>query len=85
MPPTSFVAGHDQAPGRRRASSITLHDRLRVAAAISIARHHFLPDETAFLEIDAVELVHVGFMREGVAIDEIDAARGTPSAMRCAA
>ena len=38
------------------------------------ARHHFLPDIAALFEIDAAELVHVGFVREGVAIDEIHAA-----------
>ena len=39
-------------------------------------RDHLLADEAAFLEIDPMELVHVGFMREGVPIDEIEAAGG---------
>ena len=38
------------------------------------ARHHFLADEAALVEIDAAELVHVGLVREGVAVDEIAAA-----------
>ena len=38
------------------------------------ARHHFLADEAALGEIDAGELVHVGLVREGVAIAEIEAA-----------
>ena len=38
------------------------------------ARDHLLPDIAALPEIDAAELVHVGFMRERVAIDEIHAA-----------
>ena len=37
-------------------------------------RHHFLADITAFGEIDAAELIHVGLMREGVAVTEISAA-----------
>ncbi len=38
------------------------------------ARHHFLADIAAFLEIDAAELVHVGIVREGVVIDEVEPA-----------
>jgi hypothetical protein len=45
-------------------------------AAMLHARHDFLADVTAFLEIDAAELVHVALVREGVAIAEIDAALG---------
>src|SRR4029078_70890 len=36
--------------------------------------HDFLPDEAAFGEIDAAELVHVGFVRKRVAVNEILAA-----------
>jgi len=38
------------------------------------ARDHFLADVTAFVEIDAGQLVHVGFVRKGAAIVEIHAA-----------
>src|ERR1019366_198347 len=37
-------------------------------------RHDFLPDIAALVEIDAGELVHVGFVREGIAVAEIVAA-----------
>ena len=38
------------------------------------ARDDFLADIAAFGEIDAAELVHVGLVRKGVAIAEIEAA-----------
>ena len=38
------------------------------------ARDNLLSDVAAFVEIDAVELVHVGLVRECVAIDEIETA-----------
>ena len=38
------------------------------------ARDDFLADIAAFGEIDAAELVHVGLVREGVAVAEIEAA-----------
>jgi hypothetical protein len=37
-------------------------------------RDHLLPDIAALIEIDAAELVHVGFVRKGVAVGEIHAA-----------
>ena len=37
-------------------------------------RHHFLADIATFLEIDAAELIHVGFMRKRIAVSEIEAA-----------
>jgi len=48
--------------------------RLRAVARCSTRRHHLLADIAAFVEIDAGELVHVGFVRKSVAIDEIGAA-----------
>ena len=39
-------------------------------------RHHFLADKAALLEVDAAELIHVGLVRKGVAIGEIDTAMG---------
>ena len=43
-------------------------------AAVLHPRHHLLTDIAAFSEIDAGELVHVGLVREGVAVAEIDPA-----------
>ena len=43
-------------------------------AAMLHARHHLLADEAALVEVDAVELVHVGLVRERIAIDEVEAA-----------
>ena len=38
------------------------------------ARDHLLADIAAFGEIDAAELVHVGLVREGIAVAEIEPA-----------
>ena len=38
------------------------------------ARDHLLADEAALVEVDAAELVHVGLVRERIAIDEVEAA-----------
>ena len=38
------------------------------------ARHDFLPDVTALVEIDAVQAIHVGLVRERVAIHEVEPA-----------
>ena len=43
-------------------------------AAMLDARHHLLADVAALVEIDAGELVHVGFVRESVAVDEVEPA-----------
>ena len=43
-------------------------------AAMLHPRHHFLADIAALVEIDAVQAVHVGFVRKRVAIDEVEAA-----------
>ena len=50
------------------------HHAFADRAAMLHPRHHLLTDVTALAEIEAVEEVHIGFMREGVAIGEIDAA-----------
>src|SRR5947209_4040563 len=42
------------------------------------ARHDLLADEAALVEIDAMELVHVGLMRKRIAIHEIKAAARYP-------
>ena len=43
-------------------------------AAMLHARHHLLADIAALVEIDARKAVHVGLVREGVAICEVDPA-----------
>ena len=40
------------------------------------ARHHFLADVAALGEVDAIDEVQVGVVREGVAIGEIEPAFG---------
>jgi len=49
------------------------HPRAR-GAAVFDARDHLLADEAALVEVDAAKLVHVGLVREGIAIDEVEAA-----------
>ena len=73
--PSVALAGHHRGAGfRRRAVEGDRHDAGARGAAMLDARHHFLADEAALVEIDAAELVHVGLVREGVAVDEIRAA-----------
>ena len=50
------------------------HDAGARGAAMLHARHHLLADVAALVEIDAGELVHVGLVREGVAVDEVEPA-----------
>jgi hypothetical protein len=45
-------------------------------AAMLHPRHHLLADIAALVEIDAVKPVHVGFVRKGIAIAEVEAAAG---------
>ena len=69
------VAGNDRGAGLRRgAVEADRHGAGARGAAVLHARHHLLADIAAFFEIDAGELVHVGFVREGVAVGEIDPA-----------
>ena len=49
------------------------HARAR-AAAVRHARDDLLADEAALVEIDAVKLIHVGLVREGIAVDEVEPA-----------
>ena len=65
---------HRQAGAGREVVIDDRHDAAARAGAMLDARDHLLPDIAAFVEIDAGELVHVGLVREGVAIDEIHAA-----------
>ena len=50
------------------------YDAVARGAAMLHARHHLLADVAALVEIDAGKLVHVGFVREGVTVDEIEPA-----------
>ena len=59
---------------RREAVEGDRHDAVARGAAMLDARDHLLADVAALVEIDAAELVHVGLVRKGVAIDEIEAA-----------
>ena len=69
------VAGRHGGAGSRRGAVIAhRHGAGARGAAVLHARHHFLADIAAFGEIDAAELVHVGFVRKGVAVAEIGAA-----------
>src|SRR3979490_684893 len=40
------------------------------------ARHHLLSDVAAFVEIDAIQAVHVGLVRKRIAIHEVEPAAG---------
>src|SRR6185503_15801741 len=60
------------------------HDALARRAAMLDPRYDLLADITAFLEVDTVELIHVGLVREGVVVLEIQPAarRAERDAMR---
>ena len=69
------VAGRHRGAGRGRGAVIAhRHDAAARGAAVLDSRDDFLADIAALGEIDAAELVHVGFVREGVAVGEIEAA-----------
>ena len=73
--PSVRLAGHHRGAGfRRRTVEGDRHDAGARGAAMLDARHHLLADEAALVEIDAAELVHVGLVRECVAVDEVRAA-----------
>ena len=70
-----LVAGHHRHAGvGGEAFRRDRHDAVSRGAAMLHARHHLLADIAALVEIDAGELVHVGLVREGIAVDEIEAA-----------
>ena len=48
--------------------------RVRAVPRCSMRETDLLADEAALVEVDAVKLIHVGFVREGVAIDEVGTA-----------
>src|SRR5579883_3438444 len=67
-----FAARDDRrAGGRRSAIGGDRHHAAARGPAMLHARDHFLADEAALLEVDAAELVHIGFMREGIVVGEV--------------
>jgi hypothetical protein len=50
------------------------HGACARGAAMLHPRDDFLADIATFAEIDAAELIHIGFVRKGVAVAEINAA-----------
>ena len=75
MVPTGLSPARMVAPGfRRRAVEHDAHRSGARGAAMLHPRHHLLADVTALVEIDAVQAVHVGFVRKRVAIDEVEPA-----------
>ena len=72
-------------PERRRELVVgNRHDAAARGGAVLDARDDLLADIAALVEIDAVELVHVGFVRKGVAVDEVERRRAARRA-RCGA
>ena len=70
-----LVAGENGVACFRRRAVKHNPNRARArGAAMLHPRHHLLADITALVEIDAVQPVHVGLVRERVAIDEIETA-----------
>src|SRR5207248_4111868 len=59
--------------GRRPIESYRNDARAR-GTAVCDPRYHLLPDETALVEIEPSQLVHVGLVGESVAIGEIHSA-----------
>ena len=73
--PTSFSPAVTGRPALGREAVVgDRHDAAARGAAMLDARHHLLADIAAFVEIDAGELVHVGLVRKGVAVDEVEPA-----------
>ena len=69
-------AGDDLAAGLQRRVCLDDHDALAGGAAVLHAAHDFLPHEAALAERHAVEQIHVGLVREGVAEGVVLAAFG---------
>ena len=73
--PTAFSPALTGVPasGAKPSNAHGHYPRAR-GAAVFDARDHLLADEAALVEVDAAELVHVGLVRKGIAIDEVEAA-----------
>jgi len=75
MVPTGLSPARTAAPGSGDGPSrMTLTVRVRAVPRCCIRDTTSLSDVAALVEIDAVQAVHVGFVRKRVAIDEIEAA-----------
>ena len=73
--PTLMPAGrHRDADFRRGVVVADRHGAGARRAAMLHPRNDLLADIAAFAEIDAAELIHVGLVRKGVAVAEINAA-----------
>ena len=71
------AAGDDLAPRRRRqAGEVNPDDALACRAAMLDARDDLLADKAALVEIDAMNEVEIGVVREGFAIGEVGAPLG---------
>src|SRR6478735_6731740 len=69
------VTRHDRQAGTRRKFVIdNRHDAAACAGTMLHAGYDLLTDIAALAEIDAVELIHVCFVRKRIAINEIEAA-----------
>src|SRR5262249_12036391 len=69
-----LVSSHDrQAGGGREFVVGDRHNPVASTRAMLDTRNDFLTHITALVEIDTVELVHIGFMRKSVAIDKVQA------------
>ena len=72
-----LVAGENGgADLRRGAIENDLHRAGARGAAVLHPRHHLLADIAALVEIDPVQAVHVGLVRERIAVHEVEAAAG---------
>ena len=71
------LAVQDGRPGRRRgAGEFDARDALARGSAMLHARDDLLADIAALVEIDPMEKIEIGVVREGVRIGEIEAALG---------
>src|SRR4029078_9930765 len=69
-----LCAGHDRQTRYRRELFVSnRHDAAAGAGAVLDPRNDLLADIATFVEVAAVELVHVGFVRERGAIDKVEA------------
>src|SRR5262249_53761405 len=74
------LAAGAQRPARlgRKAVEGQRHHAAARSAAVLDARDHLLSDETALVEVDAPQLVHVALMRKSIAVSEVEAAARHP-------
>src|SRR5262249_46332429 len=76
-PADAAVAGHHGCASLWRGAIEADRNNARAGnCAMLDAGNDLLTDKTAFVEVNAMELVHVALVWKGIAIDEIDAAAG---------